>query len=153
MSGENAFLRCAGIVRQVPAYLWKNSLLYEIAVLSQRKLLFKLLLEQAKQVDSQKRIQWVRLEDSLKVQITMLGRLFGQVQQGRIEDGIFDTISPAKTLILITLLPASPAKSSSPTHQSSPPSVLPGQPHPAPLGKLPENQPASGAYHFLPARP
>lgn len=92
-SGKNAFLSCAGIVKQVPAYLWRNSLLYEIAVLSQRKLLFALLLEQVKQADSQKSIRWARLEGTLKMQIAMLGRLFGQVQQNRIEDKIFSSLA------------------------------------------------------------
>lgn len=96
MSGGNAFLQCARTVKQVPAYLWKNSLLYDIAVLNQRKLLLELLLEQAKQLENSKysrHIRWTKLEGTLKKQIVMLGRLFWQVRQGEIEDGIFDALA------------------------------------------------------------
>lgn len=92
-SGKNSFLQCADVVKNVSAYVWSNSLLYEISVLLQRKRLLGQLTEKACLAGILNEEKRDRLEETVEKQSIVLGKAFCQIKRGKIETSVFDELA------------------------------------------------------------
>lgn len=90
--GENCFRRCGAAVKTVPAYIWKNSLLYESAILLQRKYLFLHWLDKVYLAGIIEKKKRENLETIIKNQSTKLSELLGQIKRNCINPDIFEVL-------------------------------------------------------------